>query len=436
MAMILDAFLGNFKEMLTKMAEEEVGMLFGVPGEIEKLQTTVVYIQGLLSDAEKKQTTESIKNWLLELTDVMYDADDIMDLCQIKAEERSERRGSFDLYSSKFGCGISMLSCLRNPIFAHEMGTKIKKLNSRLNEIYKRKSELTLNESRDVFEPSNVRPMISPSVAPVDIVGDKIEEDAAMLLKLLTSDEESVKENVSVVAIVGMPGIGKSALAKKIFYDPEIEREFPLKIWACVSKDLKEIKLLQCIIRGAKGDYGAAEERSELVQKLTSVIQNNKFLLVLDDVWPDSQDVWNGLLREAMIGGARGSRVLVTTRDDDVARFFQPTTTHHVHKLSEKDAWSILAKQVALIESDSETLKDIGLELVKKCDGLPLAIIAIGGVLRERGKDILKWRKISESPLWSLYRRVQENLRMRADYRALMASLISVTPIASDRSAT
>ncbi|KAJ4750877.1 Disease resistance protein (CC-NBS-LRR) [Rhynchospora pubera] len=74
MSMILDAFLGNFKEMLTKMAEEEVGMLFGVPGEIEKLQTTVVYIQGLLSDAEKKQTTESIKNWLLELTDVMYDA--------------------------------------------------------------------------------------------------------------------------------------------------------------------------------------------------------------------------------------------------------------------------------------------------------------------------------------------------------------------------
>ncbi|KAJ4772090.1 Disease resistance protein (CC-NBS-LRR) [Rhynchospora pubera] len=346
MAMILDAFLGNFKEMLTKMAEEEVGMLLGVPGEIEKLGRTVGDIQCLLSDAETKQTkSKSIEKWLLELKDVMYDADDIMDLCQIKAEERRERHGSS---SSKFGCGISMLSCLRNPVFAHKIGIQIKELNSRLDEIYKKKSNLGLIELEGVVAPSNVRPMRSvPSAALADIVGDKIEEDTAMLVKLLTTDvEESVNENVSAVAIVGMPGIGKTTLAKKVFHDPEIQEDFPLRILVCVSKDLKEVQLLKCIIREAGGDHGAAEERSELVSLLETSIQGKKFFLVLDDVWPESQEVWNGLLREAMISGARGSRLLVTTRSESVARFFEATMTHHVQKLSDHDSWSLLAKQV------------------------------------------------------------------------------------------
>ncbi|KAJ3684134.1 hypothetical protein LUZ61_013298 [Rhynchospora tenuis] len=387
MAMILDAFLGYFKETLTKMVEEEVGMLCGVPGEIEKLERTVGDIQCLLSDAQRKQTeNKSIEKWLLELTDAMYDADDVMDLCHIKAKERSERHGC----SSNFGCGISMLSCLRNPVFAHKIGTQIKELNSRLNEIYERKSKLDLQiESQNVVGPSNVRPVVPVPSAPLaDIVGDKIEEDTTMLVNLLTTDDEvSVKENVSAVAIVGMAGIGKSTLSKKVLYDPEIQREFPLRILVCVSKDLKEVQLLKCIIREAGGDHSAAEEKSELVPKLARLVENKKFFLVLDDVWPESQEVWNGLLCEAMSDGARGSRLLVTTRDERVARFFQATTIHHVQKLSDEDAWSLLAKKVALNEFDSETLKDIGVELVKKCDGLPLAIIAIGGVLRGRGKD-------------------------------------------------
>ncbi|KAJ4772088.1 Disease resistance protein (CC-NBS-LRR) [Rhynchospora pubera] len=350
MTMILDAFLGNFSSLLAKMAEDEVGMLLGVPGEIEKLGRIVRDIQCVLSDAERKQTKGSaIERWLLQLKDVMYDADDLMDLFQIKAEERHARYDN-NLSSSKFGCGINMFACFRNPIFAHKIGTQIQELNSRLDEISKNKSSLGLIESQEVFGQSYISCRYSdfgkktdPSVVLADIVGDKIEEDTTMLVdSLTTDDEESVKENVSVVAIVGMPGIGKSTLAKKVFHDPEIQREFPLRIWVCVSKDLKEVQLLKCIIPEAGDDHGVAEERSELVSMLERSIQGKKFFLVLDDVWPESQEVWNRLLREAMIGGARGSRLLVTTRDDRVARFIQATTTHHVQKLSDDDSWSLV----------------------------------------------------------------------------------------------
>ncbi|KAJ4773330.1 Disease resistance protein (CC-NBS-LRR) [Rhynchospora pubera] len=189
MAMILDAFLSNFSDMLAKMVEDEVGMLLGVPGEIEKLGRTVHDIQCVISDAEGKQTKSSaIKHWLLELKDVMYDADDLMDLCQIKAEDRRARFSY--LSSSKFSCGINMLSCFRNPIFAHEMGKKIKDLNSRLDEISKRKSGLGLRLQDVVGQSSNfhgersdIGRKTDPSIVQDDIVGEKIEQDTQKLVK-------------------------------------------------------------------------------------------------------------------------------------------------------------------------------------------------------------------------------------------------------------
>ncbi|KAJ1689683.1 hypothetical protein LUZ63_013838 [Rhynchospora breviuscula] len=347
MAMILGAFLGNFSNMLRKMVEDEVGMLLGISGEIEKLGETIRDIQCVLSDAETKQSKDSrIERWLLRLKDVMYDADDLMDLCQIKAEDR---RTLYDHPScSKFSCGINFLSCFRNPVFAHKVGKKIKELNSRLDQIAKMTSDLGLIELQHIVGPSNVcRENIDiglqtyPSIVLDDVVGDKIEENTKLMVKWLTKEEMDVTENVSVIAIiVGMPGIGKTTLAKKIFNDQRIQEEFYLKFWVCVSKDLKGMELLKCIIREAGGHHSAAEERSKLVPMLERLVRGKKFFLVLDDVWPESQNVWDGLLRDAMIGGARGSRLLVTSRDGNVARFMNATTTHYVEKLSDEDAWS------------------------------------------------------------------------------------------------
>ncbi|KAJ4746761.1 Disease resistance protein (CC-NBS-LRR) [Rhynchospora pubera] len=410
MTMVLDAFLGNFGSLLAKMAEDEVGMLLGIPGEIEKLGDTICSIQRVLSDAEMKQIDSStIKQWLMELKDVMYDADDLMDLCQIKAEDRRTRH--YHPSSSKFSCGIDLLSCFRNPIFAHEIGKKIKELNARLDEIAKKKSNLGLIELPGVVGPSNIRRenldisrITDPIVVLADIVGDKIEEDTKLLVQWLTAEENGVRDNVSAFAIVGMPGIGKTTLAKKVFNDPRIQEEFDLKFWVCVSKNLKGVQLLKCIIREAGDKHIDAEERSELVLTLQRLIRGKKFFLVLDDVWHESRNVWDELLRGPMISGTRGSKLLVTTRDGNVALFMNATASHQIQmeKLSDQDAWSLLIKLVAIDQTESKMLSDIGLELVKKCDGLPLAVKAIAGVLRKRNNNKAEWQKVLRSNLWSV----------------------------------
>ncbi|KAJ4787599.1 Disease resistance protein (CC-NBS-LRR) [Rhynchospora pubera] len=347
--MILQAFVGNISSRLTNMAADKVGMLLGIPDDIEKLQNTVHDIQCILSDAERKQIDSSaIQRWLMELKDVMYDADDLIDTWQIKTDDC--------VSSSKFSWSVSLISSFSNTKFAHEIGTKIKEINSRLDEISKKKSDLGLNELQEDARPfkhrrrnSDISLKTDPSVVLADIVGDKIEEDTKLIMKWLTTEEMGVKENVCVVAIVGMPGIGKTTLAKKIFNDPRVQEEFHLKFWVCVSKDVRGIELLKSIIREAGGNHGAAEERSELVPMLERLIRGKKFFLVLDDVWPESQNVWDGLLRGPMISGACGSRLLVTTRDDKVARFMNAIASHQVEKLSDEDSWSLLIKQKLVV---------------------------------------------------------------------------------------
>ncbi|KAJ4782068.1 Disease resistance protein (CC-NBS-LRR) [Rhynchospora pubera] len=402
MAMVIDAFLGNLSSLAAQMVQDEVGMLLGIPGEIENLGKTVSTIQCVLSDAERRQTKGSaIEQWLLDLKDVMYDADDLLDLCQIKAEDRRTHSDHPDPFCSKFSCCVNFLYWFRNPVFAHGVGTQIKELNSRLEEIAKKKSDLGLIELQGQSNVHDGHVDISHKTDPTfvvdDVVGEKIEKDAELLVRWLTKEEMGVK----VFGVVGMPGIGKSTLAKKVFNDPKIVDEFHKKFWVCVSKNLEGVEVLKCIIRAAGGNHGVAEQRSELVPMLQQLVQGKKFLLVLDDVWRESQNVWDNLLRDAMIGGAHGSRVLVTTRHGDVARFMGAAASHHVEKLSDEDAWSLLIKQVSINQIESEILEDIGLQLVKRCDGLPLAVKAIGGVLRTRDKNEVEWQKVLKSDLWS-----------------------------------
>ncbi|KAF3325237.1 disease resistance protein RGA3 [Carex littledalei] len=143
-----------------------------------------------------------------------------------------------------------------------------------------------------------------------------------------------------------MGGIGKTTLAKKIFNDPRIEDEFQLKIWVCVSKEVKGVEVLKCVIREAGEEPANTNERSVLVPQVDSLVKGKKFFLILDDVWEESRAVWDGLLRAPMSRGAHGSRLLVTTRDERVANGMRATKSHRVEKLSDEDGWSLLIKQI------------------------------------------------------------------------------------------
>jgi len=105
--------------MLLEMTKEEVHLLLGVPDEIKKMDIKLGDLKRFLADADKKNIIdESVQSWVRELRNVMYDAGNILDLCQLKAMGRGP--------SMDMGCFNPLLFCMRDPLHAHDIGNRIK----------------------------------------------------------------------------------------------------------------------------------------------------------------------------------------------------------------------------------------------------------------------------------------------------------------------
>ncbi|URD74698.1 NB-ARC domain [Musa troglodytarum] len=398
MAVVLDAFISGLVATLKDMAKAEVDLLLGVPGEIQKLQRTLRRIQSVLRDAEKRQIEdEAVSDWLIELKDVMYDADDVLDECRMEAEKWTPRESHPKPSTLR---RFPIFARFREVRFRHEVGVKIKGLNGRLEEISDRTSKLQLHVSA---AERRVVPRVSRITSPVmesDMVGQRLEWDAKGLVEQLTKHDP--RKNVVVMAIVGFGGIGKTTLAQKVFNDAKVKANFGTTIWVCVSQEFSETDLLGNIIDGAGGKHNREQSRSQLEPSVEGLLSGNKFLLVLDDVW-DAQ-IWDDLLRNSLQGGAAGSRVLVTTRNVGIARQMKAAHVHEVKLLPPEDGWSLLCKKATMNaeeEKDAQDLKDTGMKIVEKCGGLPLAIKTIGGVLRTRGLNRSAWEEVLRSAAWS-----------------------------------
>ncbi|XP_065007141.1 putative disease resistance protein RGA1 [Musa acuminata AAA Group] len=398
MAVVLDAFISGLVGTLKDMAKEKVDLLLGVPGEIQKLQRSLRNIHSVLRDAEKRRIEdEDVNDWLMELKDVMYDADDLLDECRMEAEKWTPRES--DPKPSTL-CGFPICACFREIKFRHAVGVKIKDLNGRLEEISARRSKLQLHVS--AAEP-RVVPRVSRITSPVmesDMVGERLEEDSKALVEQLTKQDPS--KNVVVLAIVGIGGIGKTTFAQKVFNDGKIKASFRTTIWVCVSQEFNETDLLRNIVKGAGGSHGGEQSRSLLEPLVEGLLRGNKFLLVLDDVW-DAR-IWDDLLRNPLQGGAAGSRVLVTTRNAGIVRQMKAAHVHEMKLLPPEDGWSLLCKKATMNaeeERDARDLKDTGMKIVEKCGGLPLAIKTIGGVLCTKELNRNAWEEVLRSATWS-----------------------------------
>jgi hypothetical protein len=361
MAAVLGAFVSKLAFIMMGMAKDEVEMLLGMPGEITKLETTLGDLSSILADAERKRiSSTAVERWVRELKDAMYDVDDILDLCQIMEEGGEDPTAPAAANKQKPiypRCwSIPKLFCFRNPVAAHEIGKKIQALNRRLSDIAERSSRFgfivqQINSSSGhsttaISLSNNNSRMTGPSIIRSDVVGHKIEEDTKKIVDLLVEVDTRVGENtVIAAAITGAGGIGKTTLARMVFNSASVVESFDNTIWLSVTKEVNEVGMMHRVIAAFEGDYdGLAGDIALLDRGLKQLVQQKKFLLVMDDVW--SEKVWNDFLRVPLNGGAYGSRVLVTTRDEDVARRMNAHHLHRVDKLEEEDAWILLKKQV------------------------------------------------------------------------------------------
>ncbi|WVZ48868.1 hypothetical protein U9M48_000264 [Paspalum notatum var. saurae] len=419
MAAILDAFAPHVKKLIADMAQEEVSMLLGVSGEITKLGNNMENLRAFLTDAERRRVTEErVQIWVRKLKGAMYDATDIMDLCQLKAERRRESGGDGNVPP---GCLQPLLFCLRNPVFAHKIGSRIKELNQRLEGIHKAARDFCFNINLPSY-PEQQRALTATSYqarSQIDesaIVGEQIERDTKELVQVLTTtipddDDNNTHHQIKVVSIVGTGGMGKTTLAQKIFNEATIKEHFKTKMWLSITKHFDDADLLRTAINHAEGDqhghgHGEHQDGTSLTDTLTRTLASaGRFLLVMDDVW--SERAWDNVLGVPVRNASRsqpGSWVLVTTRSAHLPqRMRAPLHEHHVRPLHQDDAWSLLKKQLQPAQiARADHLKDVGMEIVRRCGGFPLAVKVMGGLLSTKSQTKHEWAAVLNHRAWSV----------------------------------
>ncbi|CAO1940350.1 unnamed protein product [Urochloa humidicola] len=355
-------------------------------------------INHFLQDAEQRSLKDSaVNNWLGQLRDATYDADDIIDTARSKGRMLLPDH-SISLSSKSNTCsGLSGFSCFPNIQTHHKVAVKIRILNKRIENILKDNVFSSVPDIHPTRKDLAPKLRKSTNLVEPNLVGKEIMHACKKLVDLLLEhkDKRSYKH-----AIVGTGGVGKTTLAQKIYNDQKIKGYFNKQAWVCVSKDYSEVTILKEILRKIEVQYMQDESIDELQIKLKLAINKKSFFLVLDDVW--QSHIWANLLKTPMHTAATGI-VLLTSRLDTVAAEIGVDHTHHVDLMSVDVGWELLWKSMEINEEEEvQNLKNLGMDIVRRCGCLPLAIKVVARVLASKDQTENEWKKILRKDAWSM----------------------------------
>ncbi|KAG7947862.1 hypothetical protein I3843_14G115900 [Carya illinoinensis] len=388
---LLSAFL---QPLFDKIASAEfVDFLRGRKPSAELLyglKNVLLSVGAVLEDAEDKQVTNSsVKTWLDELKDAVYDADDVLDQIATKALQSKA--------DAEFGTNIAskVRDSIQTSFFFKKIEVRIKGVLGRLENLAKQPNVMSLLQASTGWTSERSTTSLIEDSKTCGRNDDKDE-----IINKLLHDDASDNE-IGVIAIVGMGGMGKTTLAKLVYNDEKVQKHFDLVAWICVSEEFEMFKVMKTILEAITSSTSDIQDLNRLQLQVNERLMKKKFLLVLDDVWNRNYADWE-ILSSAFKSGAQGSRIIVTTRDLGVASAMRAFATHDLKELKEEDCWELFARH-AFHDANSymnSNFEALGRQIVKKCKGLPLAIKTIAALLQSK-VDVSEWDTILKSEIWS-----------------------------------
>ncbi|MCD7445940.1 hypothetical protein HAX54_024641 [Datura stramonium] len=219
------------------------------------------------------------------------------------------------------------------------------------------------------------------------IVGFEV-ETAELIHKLVRGPK-----HLDVLALVGMPGIGKTTMAKRLYTHNDIISRFDVCSWCTISQGYNKRKTLLELLGNLVPLNGNTRSNDELADELRRHLLRKKYFIVIDDLW--STEVWDDL-RRCFPDDYSGSRIILTTRQDKMASYAEVfSAPHHLRLFTDEESLCLLQKKVFGEESFPPELDVIGAQIAQSCGGLPLAIILVAGVLAKLDKDEVRWEGVA-----------------------------------------
>lgn len=394
--MMAESAVSFLLDQLSIWLQEERSLLGGLTFEAQVIHGELEQMRAFLSVADAKEETDpQLKVWVRQVREISYDVEDVLETYLLRfAPHRHAGIG---------GRLKRLYASVKNLRARHGVASEIKALRLR--------AENASKTYRDVYAA-----VLGSSLAGVtsdvgfdgrgdallleeaDVVG--IESPKMKLMGWISSADYIVK----VVSVVGMAGLGKTTLVRKVYNDPSVKENFDHHAWITVSEAYKVESLLLDTIKQLLQEVeqplppGLETMNVDGMREfIYSFFQNKKYVIVLDDIW--SVNVWEALklvfLRTTTHG--RGC-IIITTRFNnigDAACSESGACVHALEPLSPQYAEELFHRKAFPGGSCPQHLKELSESIFKRCGGLPLAIVLIGSALATKKNEFEEWRKLS-----------------------------------------
>ncbi|KAJ9681492.1 hypothetical protein PVL29_020387 [Vitis rotundifolia] len=417
-----------FVEKLSNLVLQEAFLFGQVEGQVKLLRDELKWMRLFLKDADSQSLyNEKIKLWVEQIRNVTHDAEDVIDEFILDMDRRQLRLNT-----------LKFLKCLPTCVgfadklpFIHELDGRVKEINIRIERIMANRSKYGLEALMASSSSSTTDQVVAHKekwaqvVEGSDVVG--IEDGTEVVTQMLMKGEL----RRAVVSIVGMGGLGKTTLAKKVYNHSDVKQHFDCHAWVYVSQEFKAREILLgiafCVMPLSDEEKKEVKEMEAAVlgRKVREYLKEKKYLVAMDDVW--SREVWSSL-RSYLPEAKDGSKVLITTRNEEIA--LHATSQEEIARTSlnseeeiaqhansqaliyrlrimnNDESWQLLLKKTFGNRSTSgiltPELEELGKNIVAKCKGLPLAIVVVGGLLSTKEKTRSSWEKVLASIDWHL----------------------------------
>ncbi|KAJ3669601.1 hypothetical protein LUZ60_011551 [Juncus effusus] len=387
---------GSLKTVLGKLGDllaQRAVKLWGARDDIQELKDELESMNSFIrKNARKEDPDDQLKTWMKQVREMAYDIEDCIDEFLHRVGDPIE--GGCLQYPHR---GIRLVRTLKA---CHETVSKIQSLKTRVRSVSERHSRYEhLVSTQEI--PGSVSSCVDPRFHAFFLKqSEGIEDRTEKLVRLLM---DSNVPDLRVISLFGYGGLGKTTLAMTAYENPRVKNDhFQCRAQISLSQKFNLNAILRDILKQiSRNSLQNIENWNEndLVRKLKDQLENKRYVIIIDDIW--TQSAWDSI-KSAFPNSKNGSRIVVTTRIKSVAESCSSYTHDYIYQieaLSEKESEDLFFKKTFGVPYCCHPeLTNVSKDILRKCGGMPLAIVSIAGLLSVKpNKSEPEWKKVYDS---------------------------------------
>ncbi|XP_044352341.1 disease resistance protein Pik-2 isoform X2 [Triticum aestivum] len=380
---------------------EEVALQLGVQRDHSFISDELEMMQGFLMAAhDERDDSMVVKIWVKQVRDVSYAVED----CLLDFAVRLEKQSWW---------------CLSRKVLArHYVANQMKELRAKVEEVSQRNQRYQIIRGSSSKHTSAIgQPTISgATMSAADDARLRRHKAKKDLVELINCKDDALR----VIALWGTSSsdLGEISILKSAYEDLMMHKNFDCCAWITLIGTFNQADLIQNIVcqiyvnslqdsrKEGKTTIGAqvlkmttTAKEDGLDHEFKRYLNDKSYLIVLNNI--HSIEEWD-CFKTCFPNNNKGSRIIISTEQVAVASLCigaEDEALVHKYLFADQPLYAfyrkVFKKTVNLDEQYPELVEQAKM-ILKKCRGLPLALVTIGGFLASQPKTAFEWRKLNE----------------------------------------